>query len=55
MPVVKINLEKHLAKESINIDNICEAIHRDVTSKRIRKILKIYRNLSNKRKFSEIR
>ena len=54
MPVVKIDLAKHLAKECETIDNICEAVHRDVTPKKIRQILKYYKNVSKKRNFSEI-
>ena len=54
MPVAKIDISKHLGKESFNIDNLCEAIHRDVTPKKIRQILRYYRNISKKRQFSEI-
>ena len=54
MPIVKINIDKILTKECITIDNICEAIHRDVSTKKNLQILKYYRNSSNKRKFSEI-
>ena len=53
MSVVKINLEKHLAKESINIE-LCEAIYRDMSTRKIKRILAFYRKLSNKRKLSEI-
>ena len=53
MPVAKIDISKHLGKESINIDKLCEAIHRDVTPKKIRQILRYYRNISKKRQSNE--
>ena len=48
-----LNVDELLKINYIPINNLCEELMRDVTSKKTRQILKYYRNFPKKRKFEE--
>ena len=49
----ELNIDEIMNLNFIPLNNPCEEIHRDVSTKKIRKILAFYKKASIKRKFSK--